>query len=50
MDKKDIKVFGVDVNPRLEILKMAEPPHRKAGTKVATVADLLTKLTEVGAL
>ena len=48
--KKDIRAFGVDVSPRLEILKMAEPPHRKAGAKVASVQDLLTKLNEAGVL
>jgi len=50
MSKVDFKAFGIDVSPRLEILKMAEPPVRKAGVKVKTVADLVSKLTEVGAL
>ena len=50
LDKKDIKAFGVDVSPRLEILKMAEPPQRKAGAKVGSVAELVFKLNAVGAL
>jgi len=49
--KKALEAFGIDVRPRLEILKMAEPPHRKAGVKVASVAELINKLrTEAGVL
>ena len=36
--------FGVDIAPRLEILKVAEPPKRKAGVRVANVADLIGRL------
>ena len=36
--------YGVDVAPRLEVLKMAEPGGRKAGVKVTTVAELVAKL------
>jgi len=50
MSKVDFKTFGIDVSPRLEISKMAEPPHRKAGVKVASVADLAAKLKEIGVL
>ena len=49
--KKPLEAFGIDVHPRLEILKMAEPPHRKAGVKVASVTELVNKLrTEAGVL
>jgi len=49
--KKALDAFGIDVHPRLEILKMAEPPRRKAGVKVASVAELINKLrTEAGVL
>ena len=49
--KKGLDAFGIDVHPRLEILKMAEPPRRKAGVKVASVAELINKLkTEAGVL
>lgn len=34
----------VDVTPRHQLLKAAEPPARKAGVKVASVAELLEKL------
>lgn len=36
--------LGVDVAPRLKVLKVAEPPPRKAGVKVADVAELVDKL------
>ena len=36
--------LGVDVSPRLELLKVEEPPKRKAGIKVANVAELVQKL------
>jgi electron transfer flavoprotein beta subunit len=43
--------YGVDVKPRLEVLKTAEPSGRKAGAKVVSVADLVAKLkNEAGVL
>ena len=36
--------LGVDIAPRLKTLKVAEPPSRKAGTKVADVKELVAKL------
>jgi electron transfer flavoprotein beta subunit len=47
--KKPIETFkpadlGVDVAPRLTQLSVAEPPTRKAGVKVASVAELVSKL------
>src|ERR1700722_16260882 len=36
--------LGVDVTPRLTIIKVSEPPKRKAGQKVASVAELVSKL------
>src|SRR5690606_17649169 len=36
--------LGVDVAPRTEILKVAEPPVRQAGIKVKDVAELVDKL------
>ncbi len=36
--------LGVDVAPRLRVLNIAEPPVRKAGIKVADVADLVSRL------
>ena len=43
--------YGVDIAPRLKVLKTAEPPVRKAGIKVASVAELVARLkTEAGVL
>jgi electron transfer flavoprotein beta subunit len=36
--------YGVDVAPRLKVLKTAEPSGRKAGVKVKSVAELVAKL------
>ncbi len=36
--------LGVDVSPRLTVLKVTEPPSRKAGVKVASVGELVDKL------
>jgi electron transfer flavoprotein beta subunit len=36
--------YGVDVTPRLKVLKTAEPGGRKAGFKVMTAAELVAKL------
>jgi electron transfer flavoprotein beta subunit len=38
--------LGVDVAPRISILKVAEPPKRAAGIKVASVSELVKKLHE----
>jgi electron transfer flavoprotein beta subunit len=40
--------YGVDVAPRLTTLKVAEPPKRTAGIKVASVDELIDKLRETG--
>ncbi len=43
--------LGVDVAPRLKVLKVEEPAGRKAGVKVKTVAELIDKLkNEAGVL
>jgi electron transfer flavoprotein beta subunit len=42
--------YGVDITPRLKVLKTVEPPGRKAGVKVANSAELIAKLKEVGVL
>jgi len=36
--------LGVDPSPRLKLLKVSDPPVRKAGIKVASVAELVAKL------
>ena len=42
--------YGVDVAPRLRVLKVAEPPVRQAGIKVGSVDELVAKLKELGAV
>ena len=36
--------LGIDVNPRLNLLQVSEPPARKAGIKVDSVEELVDKL------
>ena len=36
--------LGVDITPRVQQIKVEEPPKRKAGIKVASVAELVSKL------
>ncbi len=51
LDEKTPADYGVDVSPRLEIVKTTEPEGRKAGVKVADVAELVDKLkNEAGVL
>ena len=40
--------YGIDTAPRLKTLKVAEPPVRSAGIKVADVDALVAKLKELG--
>ena len=49
--EKTPAALGVDVSPRIEVLKTFEPPARKAGVKVGSVAELVGKLkNEAGVL
>ena len=51
LDVKSPADLGVDIAPRLKVLKIAEPASRKAGVKVGSVAELVAKLkTEAGVL
>ncbi|WP_374828741.1 electron transfer flavoprotein subunit beta/FixA family protein [Paenochrobactrum pullorum] len=51
LDEKSPADFGVDIAPRLKVLKTEEPGGRKAGVKVASVAELVEKLkNEAGVL
>ena len=50
LDEKSAADYGVDVTPRLTIVKTSEPDTRAAGVKVADVAELVAKLKEAGAL
>ena len=51
LDVKAPGDYGVDIAPRLETLKVTEPPKREAGVKVESVAALVEKLkNEAGVL
>jgi electron transfer flavoprotein beta subunit len=51
IDLKTPADYGVDVAPRLKVLKVTEPPKRQAGIKVDSAADLVMKLkNEAGVL
>jgi electron transfer flavoprotein beta subunit len=48
LEEKTAADYGVDVTPRLEILKTTEPKARKAGEIVGSVDELVAKLKEAG--
>ena len=41
---KIIDDLGIDIKPRINQIKVEEPPKRKSGIKVASVAELVQKL------
>jgi electron transfer flavoprotein beta subunit len=50
IEEKTAADYDVDIKPRLEVIKTAEPPVRKAGVKVKNVTELVEKLKEAGAV
>jgi electron transfer flavoprotein beta subunit len=50
LDEKTPADYGVDVTPRLTIVKTTEPETRKAGQIVGSVDELVAKLKDAGAL
>jgi electron transfer flavoprotein beta subunit len=51
LDETSPETLGIDVAPRLKVVKTAEPGGRKAGVKVGSVAELVSKLkVEAGVL
>lgn len=50
LEEKTPADYGVDVAPRLDIVKTSEPEARKAGEMVGSVDDLVAKLKEAGAV
>src|SRR5450432_3857765 len=44
IDQKKPGDYDVDVSPRVKVLKTTEPSGRKAGVKVKSVAELVSKL------
>ena len=48
LEEKTAADYGVDVTPRLTVVKTREPEGRKAGIKVGSVDELVLKLKEAG--
>jgi electron transfer flavoprotein beta subunit len=46
LEEKTAADYGVDVSPRLTIVKTVEPAGRKAGVKVGSVDELIAKLKD----
>jgi electron transfer flavoprotein beta subunit len=50
LDETTPEALGIDISPRLEVLKTVEPPKRTAGFKVSSAGELVAKLKEAGVL
>ena len=51
IDEKMAADLGVDLSPRLEVVAVSEPPPRRAGVRLDTVAELVDRLkNEAGVL
>jgi electron transfer flavoprotein beta subunit len=50
LDEKTAADYGVDVSPRLTVVKTAEPAGRKAGVRVVSVDELIAKLKDDGVI
>jgi electron transfer flavoprotein beta subunit len=46
IEEKTAAELGVDIAPRLKVLKTSAPPLRKAGIKVGSAAELVAKLKD----
>jgi len=50
MDTRQLADLGLELQPHLKVLKVAEPPKRQAGIKVESAAELVAKLKDAGVL
>ena len=50
IEEKTAAELGVDVAPRLKVVKVSEPARRATGAKVQSVSELVDKLVEAGVL
>jgi electron transfer flavoprotein beta subunit len=50
LDEKTAADYGVDAKHRLKVIKTEDPPKRDAGVKVKSVAELVGKLKDAGAI
>ena len=44
LDIIDVSSLGIDTDPKIKIIKVEEPPKRKAGIMVNDVKELVEKL------
>ena len=44
IDSLSVDELGVDISPRLTVLKVEEPEARQAGIKVESISELVDKL------
>src|SRR5204862_7385777 len=49
IDEKSPADYGIDITPKLKVLKVTEPAKRVAGAKLKTAAELVDKRKEIGA-
>jgi len=50
IDVKTPADLGVDINPKLQVLSVEEPPSRQAGKRVESVDQLIAELQKIGAI
>jgi electron transfer flavoprotein beta subunit len=50
IDEKSPADLGVDITPRIKVLKVSEPPKRGGGVKVASAGELLDRLKADGVI
>jgi len=50
IDERTAEDLGVDLSPRLTVVKVDRPPPRRAGVKLASANELIGKLREAGLL
>jgi len=50
IDEKTPADLGVDITPRLKVLKVSEPPKRGGGVKLSSAGELLDKLKAAGVI
>jgi electron transfer flavoprotein beta subunit len=51
LDERDAASLGIDLEPRLNVVRTSEPPARKSGVKLKSAAELVEKLrNEAGVL
>ena len=48
--EKSVADYGVDPAPKLKVIEVREPEKRRAGTRVASAADLVDRLRERGVI